>query len=82
MEQPFKVLMENAGYSQELESQIQAVGDGIDAKTGKLVDLYKQGIIDPAFVTREAIQNAVSVAGVGMTMNVLIAEEPDESPQK
>ena len=82
MEQPFKVLMENAGYKQELESQIQVIGQGIDAKTGKLVDLIKQGIIDPAFVTREAIQNAVSVAGVGMTMNVLIVEEPDESSQK
>lgn len=83
MEQPFRVLMENAGYSFGLESQIQKVGDGIDAKTGQLVNLFEKGIIDPAFVTREAIQNAVSVAGVGMTMNVLIAEEPkDESPQK
>lgn len=82
MAQPFKVLMENAGYSEELESQIEALGQGIDAKTGKVVDLHKEGIIDPAFVTREAIQNAVSVAGVGMTMNVLIVEEPDEIPQK
>lgn len=83
MEQPFKILMENAGYSEDLKEKIEKVGQGIDATTGELVHLLNRGIIDPALVTREAIQNAVSVAGVGMTMNVLIAEEPKrESPQE
>ena len=43
-------------------------------------DLEKQGIVDPARVTREALQNAVSVAGTAMTMGSLIVELPEEKP--
>jgi chaperonin GroEL len=79
MEQPIHVLLDNAGYNHEhLIPQIDKLGKGIDARTGEMVDLRKEGIIDPTLVTREAILNAVSVAGTGMTMGVLVCEEPNE----
>jgi len=79
MEQPVHILLGNAGYNHEaLVEKIneQAFGYGVDAMSGEMVNLREAGIIDPALVTREAILNSVSVAGTGMTMGVLIAEEP------
>lgn len=79
MEQPIHVLLGNAGFNHEnLVPKITKLGECVDARTGEIVDAQKSGIIDPALVTRESILNAVSVAGTGMTMGVLIAEEPDE----
>jgi chaperonin GroEL len=45
----------------------------------KLVDLKAAGVVDPARVTREAIQNAVSIAGTGMTMGALVVEIPEKA---
>lgn len=85
LQKPTEILLENAGlpiYS----GDSKALGTGIDVQTGNVVDLLAEGIVDPSMVVREAIQNAVSVAGVGMTMGVLIVEEPkkeqDESLQR
>ena len=44
----------------------------------KLIDLKREGIVDPAKVTREAVQNAVSIAGTAMTMGSLIVDIPEE----
>jgi len=80
---PFKQLMINAGLNAEeklakvLESA--EAGHGFDVKNAdKLIAMKAAGIVDPAKVTREAIQNAVSVAGAAMTMGALVVDVPEE----
>ncbi len=51
---------------------------GFNAQTEQYEDLMESGIIDPAKVTRLALQNAASVAGLMLTTNVMIAEKPKE----
>ncbi len=81
--QPFRELMRNAGLNPD-EKLPQVVnqgqpGMGFDVNdAAKLVDLKAQGIVDPAKVTREAILNAVSIAGTAMTMGSLIVDVPEE----
>ena len=82
--QPFMQLMLNAGLNAEakLEKVMESKsGIGIDVNdSDQLVVMKDQGIVDPAKVTREAIQNAVSVAGTAMTMGALIVDLPEEKP--
>jgi chaperonin GroEL len=82
LEQPFRILLENAGINPDewlpLVRKAKA-GQGIDVSNPtKLVDMKAVGIVDPARVTKEAIQNAVSVAGTAMTMGALVAEVPEK----
>ncbi len=81
-EQPFRILLENAGLNpDEWLPQIRKAkpGQGVDVTNpDKLVDLKSVGVIDPARVTKEAIQNAVSIAGTAMTMGALVVEVPKE----
>ena len=81
LEKPFRILLENAGLNaDEWLPQVRAgkPGMGVDVNTaGKLVDLKAKGVIDPKRVTREAIQNAVSIAGTGMTMGALVVDVPE-----
>jgi chaperonin GroEL len=82
---PFWQLMENAGLDADakLAEVIKAKqGMGIDVNDPEtLADLKKIGVIDPVAVTRQAIQNAVSIAGTGMTMGALVVDLPEpESP--
>lgn len=84
--QPFRQLMENAGLGADeklakvLESGDKA-GRGFDVNhPAKLITLKEEGIVDPAKVTREAITNAVSIAGTAMTMGALIVEMPEDKP--
>ena len=86
LEQPFKQLMLNAGLNAE-EKLAKVLGQktwaaGFDINDDKLLklNLKEQGIVDPAKVTREAIQNAVSVAGTAMTMGALIVDLPEDKP--
>jgi chaperonin GroEL len=51
---------------------------GFNAETGEYEDLVKAGIIDPTKVTRFALQNAASVAGLLMTTEAMVAEKPEE----
>lgn len=77
---PFKVLMTNSGerYGVKLE-ELTEFGRGFDVLgDGSLVDLKEHGIIDPVLVIRQAITNAVSVAGSALTAGVLIANEKTE----
>lgn len=79
---PFKQLMSNAGLNAEaLLAQVQTakIGLGIDVNNPDkgLVDLKAAGVVDPARVTREAIQNAVSIASTAMTMGALVVEIPE-----
>lgn len=79
LEQPFRILLSNAGLNaDEWLPQVKAKkGQGVDVnKADKLVDLKSVGVVDPKRVTREAIQNAVSIAGTAMTMGALVAEVP------
>lgn len=86
LEAPFKQLMINAGLNPE-EKLAKVTGQdsweaGFDINDAKelMPNLKKQGIVDPAKVTREAVQNAVSVAGTAMTMGSLIVDLPEEKP--
>ena len=50
---------------------------GLNAATGELEDLLKAGVIDPAKVTRAALQNAASIAGLVLTTESLVADKPE-----
>lgn len=80
---PFLILMENAGQNGDaLFSDVyKATGMGYNVNDpSELIDVKKSGVIDPVRVTREAIQNAVSIAATAATMGPLIVDDlPDES---
>jgi chaperonin GroEL len=85
LEQPFRILLENAGVNpDEWLPQVKKgkTGQGINVNNPtKLVDLKANGVVDPARVTKEAIQNAVSIAGTSMTMGALVVDVPEpEAP--
>ena len=80
IEAPLKQIAINAG----LEGGVVAEkvrnlepGWGLNAATGEYVDLIKAGVIDPAKVTRSALQNAASIAGLFLTTEVVVAEKPE-----
>ncbi|GAC1387939.1 MAG: chaperonin GroEL [Candidatus Saccharimonadales bacterium] len=81
LEQPFRILLTNAGLNaDEWLPQIKngKAGFGVNVNDpSKLVDLRAAGIIDPARVTKEALLNAVSIAGTAMTMGALVVEVPE-----
>ena len=52
---------------------------GLNAATGEIVDLVKEGVIDPAKVTRSALQNAASIASLLLTTEALVADKPEEA---
>ena len=82
LEQPFRILLENSGMNaDEWLPRIynsSKEGQGIDVNDTKasLVSMKEKGIVDPLRVTREAVQNAVSIAGTTMTMGALIVNLP------
>jgi chaperonin GroEL len=81
LEQPFRILLTNAGLNaDEWLPQVKAgkAGFGVDVNSpSKLVDLKTAGVVDPARVTKEALQNAVSIAGTAMTMGALVVDVPE-----
>jgi chaperonin GroEL len=83
LEAPLKQIAINAG----LEGGVVAekvrnlpTGHGLDASTGEYVDMIKAGIIDPAKVTRSALQNAASIAALFLTTEAVIADKPERNP--
>lgn len=84
LEQPFRILLSNAGLNaDEWLPQVKKAkaGQGVDVNNPtKLVDLKTAGVVDPARVTKEALQNAVSIAGTSMTMGALVVDVPDDKP--
>ena len=81
IEEPLRQLAANAGDEgatvvQNVKAKKGSVG--YNAETGEYSDLLKDGVIDPTKVTRSALQNAASVAGLLLTTEVLIADMPDE----
>jgi chaperonin GroEL len=79
LQYPAKKILSNAGFSdRELHPLEQGKSElTVNAKTGKQVDAYAEGIIDPVKVTKAALNNAISVAGVLLTTNVLISRIPE-----
>ena len=81
LEQPFRILLSNAGLNpDEWLPQVKSGKPGFGVNVNdpsKLVDLKAAGIIDPVRVAREAIQNAVSIAGTAMTMGALVVDVPE-----
>jgi len=79
---PFYELLHNSGLNpDEWWPQVRKakLGFGVDVNDpSKLVDLKTAGVVDPTTVTREAIQNAVSIAGTAMTMGALVVDVPEE----
>lgn len=83
---PFTLITENAGLnSAALLAQVEAgkAGQGVDVNNpdAGLIDVKKAGVIDPVKVTKEAVQNAVSIASTAATMGALVVEVPEpEAP--
>ncbi|REJ05963.1 chaperonin GroEL [Microbacterium bovistercoris] len=83
IEAPLKQIAINAG----LEAGVVAhkvselpAGQGLNAATGEYGDMFAQGIIDPAKVTRSALQNAASIAGLFLTTEAVVADKPEKAP--
>jgi chaperonin GroEL len=82
LEQPFRILLTNAGLNaDEWLPQVKAGKSGMGINVNdptKLVDMKTAGVVDPARVTKEALLNAVSIAGTSMTMGALVVEVPEK----
>ena len=81
LEAPTRQIAENAGAegSVVVEHVRQHKGNvGFNAVTGEYVDMIKAGVLDPAKVTRSAVQNAASIAGIMLTTETLIADKPED----
>ncbi len=82
LEQPFRILMLNSAVNpDEWLPQVKKAkaGQGVNVNNpSKLVDLKANGVVDPTRVTKEAIQNAVSIAGTSMTMGALVVDVPEK----
>jgi chaperonin GroEL len=84
LEEPVRQLAENAG----LEGSVvvndvrnsKGKSEGLNAETGEIEDLVKAGVIDPAMVTRSALQNAASIAKNILTTEAIVAEMPEKEP--
>lgn len=77
---PLKRIAENAGVNgaviaERIKSHVFDVG--YDANADRFVDLFEAGIVDPAKVTRSALQNAASIAGITLTTECIVAEQPE-----
>jgi len=83
LEEPLRMIASNAGKEGAVivaRVKEEDAGVGYDALNDKFVDMVSAGIIDPAKVTRTALENAVSIAGMLLTTETLIAEEEEEEP--
>ena len=80
IEAPLKQIAINAGLEGGVVVEAvrnRPVGEGLNAATGEYVDMIKAGIIDPAKVTRSALQNAASIAALFITTEAVIADKPE-----
>ena len=79
LEEPMRIIAQNAGYDASVvvnRVKTEPKNNGFDAKNGTYVDMVAEGIIDPAKVTRSALQNAASIAGLLLTTEASIYELP------
>jgi chaperonin GroEL len=81
LEEPLRQIAENAGHEGSVVVNDVRKGDaghGLNAQTGEYVDLVAAGVIDPAMVTRSALQNAASIAKNILTTEAIVAEAPEK----
>jgi len=81
LEEPLRQLANNAGLEGSVvinEVKTRVKGVGLNIATGEYEDMVKAGIIDPAMVTRSALQNAASIAKNILTTEVIVADKPEE----
>jgi chaperonin GroEL len=81
LEEPLRQLAENAGLEGSVvvnDVRKAKKGQGLNAATNEIVDLVAEGIIDPAMVTRSALQNAASIAKNILTTEAIVAEVPEK----
>lgn len=84
LEEPMRIIVSNAGYESSVvvnKVKSQSGTYGFNAKTGEFVDMIEQGIIDPAKVVRSALQNAASIAGLLLTTEAVISDNPEEKKE-
>jgi len=82
LEEPLRQIAENAGLEGSVvvnEVRKAKKGHGLNAATNEIVDLVAAGVIDPAMVTRSALQNAASIAKNILTTEAIVAEMPEEN---
>jgi chaperonin GroEL len=83
LEEPLRQLAENAGLEGSVvvnDVRKAKNGQGLNAATNEIVDLVTAGVIDPAMVTRSALQNAASIAKNILTTEAIVAEVPEKEP--
>ena len=83
IEEPLRMIAENAGIEGSIVIQKvkEGKGDyGYNARTDNYENLYSTGVIDPTKVTRVALENAASVAGMFLTTECVLAEQKEEAP--
>jgi chaperonin GroEL len=81
LEEPLKWIAINAGLEGSVivqQAERETGNNGLNALSGEFVDLMKAGVIDPAKVTRSALQNAASIAGLLLTTEALVADKPEK----
>jgi len=81
LEEPLRQIADNAGLEGSVvvnDVRNAKKGQGLNAANGEIVDLVKEGIIDPAMVTRSALQNAASIAKNILTTEAIVAEVPEK----
>ena len=81
LEEPTKIIAHNAGLEGGVvveKIRTLGPGEGLNAATGEYTDLYKAGVIDAAKVTRSALQNAGSIAGLFLTTEAIVADKPEK----
>jgi chaperonin GroEL len=87
LEKPVRTLAENTGVDGAVVAdEVKTRGEkspniGYNANTGEYVDMFKAGIVDPTKVTRSALQNAASIAGLMLTTEVMITRIDEEQPK-
>jgi chaperonin GroEL len=82
LEEPLRQIAHNAGLEGSVvvnDVRKASKGHGLNAVTGEIVDLVGAGVIDPAMVTRSALQNAASIAKNILTTEAIVAEIPDKT---
>ena len=82
LEEPLRQIAENAGLEGSVVvndvKRTEKPGWGLNALTGEIVEMIPAGIVDPVKVTRSALQNAASIAGMVLTTETLVAEKPEK----
>jgi chaperonin GroEL len=87
LEKPVRIIAENSGQDGAVVAdEVRQRGEkspnlGYNANTGEYVDMYKAGIVDPTKVTRSALQNAASIAGLMLTTEVMVTKIEEDEPK-